>query len=353
MNPLNVVVTGATGMVGYHVVAHLLKQAYKVTATARNLHVPPLSALKEDFAGLVLQQLDVTDRDGCFNIAKGADIVIHCAGIIDPYASRAEIRKVNVTGTVNMVDAAINAGCQQFIHISSLSVITAQKDQYGVAEDAATLYGGEPYADSKVDAEQAVSMRMGKSAVAITVLRPGFIYGPMERAWMPRLLESLRTGKAMLIDGGIKQTNVIGINNLCLAVELALANPQAKDQVFNLTDGQTVTKKELFDTICEYMGYPPVEKAVPGAVAKLFCDFVSFFAPYLPAASRKKLARYSKAAFRLAGLNQGFDISKAEKLLQYHNLQPFTEGMKEALDYFQNKQQKTTTVQPDSQVISR
>lgn len=351
MNPLNIVVTGATGMVGYHVVAHLLKQPYSVTATARNPVRPPLSNLKADFAKLDLEQLDITDREGCFNIAQKADIIVHCAGIIDPYASRSEIQKVNVTGTINMLDAAIKAGCKQFIHISSLSVITAQRDQYGVAEDAEMLYCGEPYADSKVDAENAIRMKMGSSGTAITILRPGFIYGPMERAWMPRLLESLRTGKAMLIDGGIKQTNVIGINNLCLAIELALMNPQAQDQVFNLTDGQIVTKKELFDTICEYMGYPPVERAVPGSVAKLFCNFISSFAPYLPVAARQKLARYSKAAFRLAGLNQGFDISKAEKHLGYRHLQPFTEGMQEALNYFQARQQAARP--RDSQAISR
>jgi nucleoside-diphosphate-sugar epimerase len=170
-----------------------------------------------------------------------------------------------------------------------------------------------------------------KSQIGITILRPGFIYGPGERAWMPRLLTNLRNGKVMLIDGGTRQTNVIYVNNLAKAVQLALLNQAAYGQVYNLTDEKTPTKKELFDTMSEAIGIPKVTKKVPRPVVKLVCDVVSVVAPSLPENTRQNLSRFSRAAFRLAGVNQGFSIAKAQRELNYTNLIPFEEGMRETL----------------------
>jgi nucleoside-diphosphate-sugar epimerase len=170
----------------------------------------------------------------------------------------------------------------------------------------------------------------------VTSLRPGFIYGPRERSWMPRLINSISTGKAMLIDGGSKQTNVIYVGNLCTAVELALLNQKSYGQVYNLTDGQVISKKQLFDTIADGLGLPRVTKQVPGAVAKVFCQMVSSVAPMLPVESQRKLARFSRAAFRLAAVNQGFSIKKAESELGYTNRIPFATGMADTLSTFKN-----------------
>src|SRR5205823_6003075 len=159
--------------------------------------------------------------------------------------------------------------------------------------------------------------------------RPGFIYGPGEKAWMPRLIKNIANGKAMLIDGGTKETNVIYIENLCRAIEAAILNPQAYGQVYNLTDGEKITKKELFAAISDGLKLPRVNKKIPGSVARIACELVSTVAPSLPIDTRRKLSRFSRAAFRLAGVNQGFDISKARTELGYTNLVPFEKGMKE------------------------
>jgi hypothetical protein len=62
---------------------------------------------------------------------------------------------------------------------------------------------------------------------------------------------------------------------------------------------------------------------------------VSTIAPLLPVATQQKLARYSRAAFRLVGVNQGFSIAKAESQLEYRDRVPFAEGMRAALASFQ------------------
>lgn len=336
MPKYNILVTGATGMVGYNAVNHLLAEGHEVTALIRQSSDD--SKLKAMPILPRIKRADLNDSAELRNCLQGIDVVIHAAGMVDPHAKREDIFAVNVEGTKSILTAADLAGVKHFIHISSLSVITGQGDMHAANESSPLILCGEAYADSKVEAEKAVNMYFGRSQMLVTILRPGFIYGPLEKAWMPRLMENLRTKRAMLIDGGIKQTNVIYVENLNRAISLSLLNPNADKQVFNLTDGETVTKKQLFDAICDGMGYARISKEVPGWLAKAACELVSTFAPFLPPDSRKNLSRFSRAAFRLAGVNQGFDITKAEKLLNYTDRIPFGEGMRQTLEYIKKEQ---------------
>lgn len=335
MAQLKVFVTGATGLVGLHTVKRMLVAGHAVVAWVRgSSKTTNLEDLPGAATDLRIVRGELNDSEALRRAMDGVDIVVHAAGLVDPHATREEIYSVNVEGTRSVMTAAALAGVRHFIHISSLSVITGQHDQYEVNEKAPLVYCGESYADSKVDAEKAVTAWFGKDKMLVTILRPGFIYGPGEKAWMPRLMENLRTGKAMLIDGGTKQCNVIYVDNLVLAIELTMLNPKADKQVFNLTDGEVVSKKDLFDAICDGMGYPRVTKRVPGAVVKVICEVVSRIAPHLPVEKRKNLSRFSRAAFRLAGLNQGFDIGLSEQLLNYTDRVPFADGMRRTLESF-------------------
>lgn len=334
MDKTTVLVTGATGLVGYHAVKHLLSKGFTVKALTRSSsNTADLKSLANNQLTIVQAELD--DKSQLSNYLSDVDVVVHAAGFVDPLGKREDIYKVNVDGTKGILEAAKVAKVKQFIHISSLSVITGQGDQYGLSEKAELKYCGEPYADSKVDAEKLVASQNGD--ISVTVLRPGFIYGPKEKAWLPRLINSIAQGKAMLIDGGLKETNVIYVGNLSQAIELAILNKQSYGQVYNLTDGEKVSKKELFDAIADELNLPRVTRTIPSAVARTACEVVSTIAPILPLSARKGLSRYSRAAFRLAGVNQGFDIGKAERELNYTKRIPFKEGMKQTLAEFGSK----------------
>lgn len=331
-----VAVTGASGLVGSHLVNHLAERGFNVLAVVRSSTASSLFEFYLKSGQVTVKIGDVTDKDSLLAAFKGADVVVHSAGTVDPYGSRKSIFDTNVEGTRNAISAAKSSKVKQFIHISSLSVITGQGDQYDVDESAPLQPCGESYADSKVEAERLV-MSSGDANLKVTALRPGFIYGPRERAWMPRVINSIATGKAMLIDGGTKETNVIFVGNLSRAIEAAVLNERAYGQVYNLTDGQGVTKKHLFDSIADGLQLPRVKKKVPGAVARTVCEVVSRIAPMLSVDAQKSLSRYSRAAFRLAGVNQGFSIKKAERDLNYVDRIPFDRAMNATLESFKRE----------------
>lgn len=329
-----VAITGASGLVGSHLAEHLVQNGYTVLAMSRSATTDPNLKSITGSGSLTLKQVEINDELALANAFSGFDVVVHAAGTVDPYGTRQDIFKTNVEGTRTALKAARESGVQQFIFVSSLSVITGQGDQFNVDESAELKPCGESYADSKVEAERLVMSESPASSLKVTSVRPGFIYGPREKAWMPRLINSIGTGKAMLIDGGKKETNVIYVNNLSKAIENALLNPNAYGQVFNLTDGERVTKKQLFDAIADGLSLPRVSKVIPSSVARVACEIISSIAPMLPVEKQRGLARFSRAAFRLAGVNQGFSVKKAEKELNYVNRVPFSEGMAKTLEHF-------------------
>jgi nucleoside-diphosphate-sugar epimerase len=333
-NP-KVAVTGASGLVGGHLVQYLADNNYDVIAIGRSKE--KLSHFNSP--NIEIRVADIEDQEAVSKAISGAEVVVHSAATVDPYGSRESIFATNVGGTKKILEAAKAQNVKHFLYVSSLSVITGQGDLYNVDESEPLKPCGESYADSKVEAERTVMAEAEnrQSRMKVTSLRPGFIYGPGERAWMPRLINSIATGKAMLIDGGKKETNVIYVENLSRAISSAILNENAYGQVYNLTDGQKISKKELFDAIADGLNLPRVKKVVPGVAAKLFCEIVSSVAPMMGVESQRKLARFSRAAFRLAGVNQGFSIAKAEKELNYVDRVPFQTGMSKTLETFKSE----------------
>jgi len=271
---------------------------------------------------------------------RGCDVVVHTAGCVDPHGIPSDLWEINVEGTKVVLDAAAAAGVQQFIHISSLSVIMGDKDCFGITEDEPLRYCREAYANSKIEAEKLVMSFDKKHAMKITALRPGFIYGPNERSWLPKLIAAMRWRTAMLVGDGSKETNLIYVENLCRAIILAIKNPVAYGQIYNLTDGQWVSKRQLFDVICTGLNISKNRLYIPMFVARSLVDFSSFMAMCAPLRMKSRMAVFSRPALRLAGLNQGFDISKAESQLGYIDRIPFEEGMAKTLESFAEKQSR-------------
>jgi 2-alkyl-3-oxoalkanoate reductase len=330
---MNVFVTGASGLVGLNLVKYLCARGFSTTALVRSTsRLEKLQTVSQDYPEQVkLVVGELLDSEKLQESMRGHDVVVHTAALIEPYAESAKLDDVNVGGTRSAIEAAITAGVTQFIHISSLSVITGEKDRYGIKEDEPLRYCKEAYANSKISAEKLVRDGGYDSRINVTILRPGFIYGPNERAWLTRLISTLKEGRGLLVARGTKETCVIYVENVCRAIESCLLNEVSYGQIYNLTDGQGITKKQLFDTICDGLGLPRVTTSIPVSVARLLVEAASISATVAPSRIRRRLERFSRPAYRLAAVNQGFDISKAERELGYVNRIPFHEGMQRTL----------------------
>jgi nucleoside-diphosphate-sugar epimerase len=330
-----ILVTGASGLVGFHCAAALLRHgAFVVAAVRQSSNQEALQdEVRKSPERLRVALIELTDERSLLAAMAGCDGVVHTAATIDANGTGKDLRAINVSGTKNALMAAKKSGVKHFVHISSLAVITGEDDKYNVTEEEPLNYCREPYANSKIDAENIVMYEAGRG-VQVTSLRPGFIYGPNEHAWMPRLIDALKKGRALVIGDGSKETNVIYVENLCYAISLAMFNPVAYGQVYNLTDGQRISKRQLFDSIADGLSLPRANIKISVLAARLICETSSRLSPLAPSSLQPFLARYSRPAFRLAALNQGFDIGKAERELGYTDRIPFEQGMAKTLAHW-------------------
>ena len=152
--------TGASGFVGSHVLPALLGAGHTVTALARNEKVEVALRTRYAAAASALQIHigDVASPATLEGALRGHDAVVHLVALARDWNGGADLERINVGGTVNMLDTARRDGVRQFIHLGALGV-----------EERASLH----YASSKARAERAVR----ESGLTYTILKPSLMWG--------------------------------------------------------------------------------------------------------------------------------------------------------------------------------
>lgn len=325
---MKILVTGASGFVGGELVKDLITKGHTVRALVRK--TSRIGHLKK--SGADIYYGDITDAGSLPNALEGMNAVVHTAGLVGEAGKREDFIRVNIEGTRNLLNACRQIPLQRFVYISSLSVITGYRDHNGTKEDAPYQPTGEHYADTKIEAEKLVLEYYRKHQLPAVVLRPGFIYGPGDQLFLPTVIENLRKGKVILIDGGKKLLNLTYVGNLVEAIELALEK-DVIGQIFNITDGEKITKAAFFNVIADQIGLPHPSKSMSFATAKLLCSIITtiykvFRIKSPPPISRMKL--------RFAGQNQWFDISLAKHNLGYKHRTTFDQGVRNTIAWIQS-----------------
>jgi nucleoside-diphosphate-sugar epimerase len=121
---VKVLVTGATGFVGSHAVRRLLADGHEIRALARTPSkvTPLMFQMGVDADRIEVVAGDITDRDSVRAAVDGCDAVVHTAAVVatNP-AAEAEMERVNLSGATNVLGAAVDAGCDPIVHVSSIA----------------------------------------------------------------------------------------------------------------------------------------------------------------------------------------------------------------------------------------
>lgn len=321
-----ILVTGATGLVGSHVV----EEAHK-----RNLEVRALVRANSDTS--LLDEWDIAKVTGDLNDAEAlksavenASFVVHCAAKVGDWGPVEEYRKANVQGTEALMKAALASGSlKKFIHISSLGVYEA-RDHHGTDErEPPGTKGIDGYTLSKAETDLLVQKYIRENKLPAVILRPGFIYGPRDRTVLPRILEKLKAKKVKFLGTGKQLVNNTYVGNLVSAVFLAIENDNAIGEIYNLTDARLVSKREFMKTIAELAGIPVPTKSAPLVIAKSVAKMMDGLWRIL---GKREAPPISNAQVKFMGLNLDFSCEKAKRELSYSPSIDFKEGMKTAFE---------------------
>lgn len=258
-------ITGATGAIGPSVVEAFRHAGYQVRTLTR--HVPPAGLLPSDvtvFAG------DVTDQARVAAAMDGVDVVAHLASllhVVNPAATlKREYERVNVEGTATVVNAAVAAGAQRVVLVSTIAVYgssPAPVDE-GSAVRPDTLYG-----ETKLRAEHvALNAQRPDGSSLCTVMRAAAVYGPRIKGNYRRLVHALARRRFVQMGDGRSHRALVFDRDLASAIVLGATRQEAAGRVYNVSDGHAHTVNDIVSAICGALGRHPPRVKVPAVVAR-------------------------------------------------------------------------------------
>lgn len=266
-----IALTGPTGFLGQALLAHC--RAHYPDQPLRPLLRSANAALPD---GVVVGDLDGKDIDPA--ALAGCQVLIHCAARAHRMgesgeAALAAYRQVNVLGSAALMRAAIAAGLQRVVYVSSIKACAEghgpgdalRPDQPSAPED--------PYGMSKHEAEQTVIDLAAGAGIELAIIRPTLIHGPGAKGNLQRLLTAIGTGKRLPVGAvGHNRRSLLGLSNSVSAIvhvataawpgtgSLAGTRAAAADgcwRIDHLADDGVVSTRRLVELLAEGMGVAP------------------------------------------------------------------------------------------------
>jgi nucleoside-diphosphate-sugar epimerase len=303
-------VTGATGLVGSHIVDRLLADGWKVRALVRRPSAE-LPSRVEQVRG------DILDLAAFVRAANGVDVVFHTAAAVTPNGGWEAFRRPNVDGTKHAIEAASRANAQ-LLQLSSVAVYgpTGRYRSDGRKTDESAPLGELPetayYARSKRESEQLVMDAHAAGRVWATAVRPDVIYGTRDRQFTPRIARLLSFGVAPLVDQGRALFAVVHAANVADGAVRAVMHPNAGGRAYNLANDFDVTVRRFFELGAHGMGKRVRFVSLPRGAARGAWSAAKFV---VNAATLGKLNVFANASLEIISEDNPFTSERARREL--------------------------------------
>jgi len=308
----NVLVTGADGFIGSHLVEVLAKLGYKVRALSYYNSFNNWGWLEEinclDEVEIVTG--DITDPFFCKNLVKSVDTVFHLAALIAipfSYTAPSLYVETNIQGTLNLLQASLENNVSRFIHTSTSEVYGTAK--YVPIDESHPLQPQSPYSASKIGADSIALSFYNSFDLPITIARPFNTYGPRQsaRAVIPTIITQILNGEKKIKLGDITPTR--DFNYVLDTVEgfIALAkSDKSIGEVVNICSNYEISIKNTLELIKQ--------------ITKSDVEFI---------VDKQRLRPKNSEVYRLFG-----DNSKIKKLTSWEPKYSLKKGLEETLDWF-------------------
>lgn len=278
-------ITGADGFIGSHLTEALVKAGYRVKALSQYNSFGSWGWLEDIDCASDIEVLsgDVRDPQFCKGITQGVDVVFHLAALIAipySYAAPDSYIDTNVKGTLNMCQAARDAGVKRFIHTSTSEVYGTA--QYVPINEAHPLQPQSPYSASKIAADAIAMSFYNSFDLPVTVARPFNTYGPRQsaRAVIPTIISQIATGVRQIKLGDVTPTRDFNyVTDTCRGfMELAECQAAIGETVnigsnFEISVGDTLNLiRELMNSNVEFITDSQRIRPGKSEVFRLWCD---------------------------------------------------------------------------------
>lgn len=328
-------ITGATGFVGSHLLQMAIAQNREVVCPVRSQCANTDSS---DNTHPVISNIN-SQTDWQTHLTN-VSTVIHCAARVhvmnenssDPLAA---FREVNLYGSLRLAEQAAAAGVNQFIYLSSVKVngeMTAAGQAF-TENDAPQA--SDPYGISKQEAEAALLALGQRTGMAITIIRPPLVYGKGVAANFLSLLIWVKKQIPLPLGSIHNQRSFVFVKNLTDFILHCVQNPQAYNQVFLISDGKDLSTTELLREAAKALDVPSRLLPFPAGLISLAANIIG----------KKNIADRLCQSLRV-------DSSKARDRMQWTPPYSLPQGLRESAASLvpnNSKQQQATTIKIESE----
>ena len=266
---MTIVVTGATGFIGTHLVRALRGRNLPVRAVVRS--VTKASLLPADVETVVAG--DIGAPMEWKPILEGADGVVHLAG--QAHVLRATLPdterlywRTNVEGTRQLGEAAARAGIKKFVFVSSSKAVGERTAPDEAWREDSPCRPEDPYGQTKLEAEQALEAISAETGLVTIILRPPVVYGPGVGANILELFRLVDRGIPLPLGMVQNRRSLLYVGNLVDAILLTLEAPSASPAKFLISDGEDVSTAELARRIGDALGRPARLLPIPSGLLR-------------------------------------------------------------------------------------
>jgi NAD dependent epimerase/dehydratase len=260
-NGRTVLVTGAGGFIGSHLVERLVELGATTRAFVHYNALGSWGWLDESPARAAVSVIagDICDRDSVRNAVEGVDVVFHLAALIAiPYSYRAPVSylRANAEGTLNVLQAVRDLRIERLVHTSTSEVYGTA--QFVPIDETHPLQGQSPYSASKIAADKMAEAFRLSFEVPVVTIRPFNTFGPRQsaRAVIPTIIAQAVAGRVVKL-GNLSPTRDLNyVGNTVDGFVRAGAAPEAIGHTINLGSGREISIGDLAALIGRLVGRP-------------------------------------------------------------------------------------------------
>ncbi|MGH7502662.1 MAG: NAD-dependent epimerase/dehydratase family protein [Longimicrobiales bacterium] len=317
---MTVLVTGANGFVGNHLVGRLHADGVSVRALVRkHSNAGPLDALGVDHA-----TADLDDNRSLGLAVAGCDVVYHLAAAHGPTATADACESVNVRGTARLAQAAAHAGVSRFVYASTRGVHGIVRG--GTIDERTPTAPDTFYRASKLRGEQELTRVAAATGMDFVIVRLPSMIGPGAISWLG-LVRAVSTGRFRMIGTGTNRQHPCPIDDAVQALALVRTADSASGETFVVGGAETVSTREFLICIADTIGVALLRGHIPAA------PYVALRMVQAAAArSRGQLPPPARNEFFL--MNYRIDDTKARRALGYEPAHALTDAVREMLAWY-------------------
>jgi nucleoside-diphosphate-sugar epimerase len=317
-----VLVTGAGGFIGSHLVADQLRRGRRVVAL--DLDLGRLDSLKSGDKRLQRIEADIGDPETLEHATAGVDVVYHLAAAhLGANIPEAEFRRVNVEAVRALSEACLGSGVSRLVHCSSVGV-------HGTLLETPASEDSEcrpeiPYEKTKLEGEDVLLEAHRSKGLPVTILRPVWVYGP----GCPRtekLFRSIRKGRFVMGGKGATLRHCVYIRDMIEAFNLAAESSKALGRVLIVGDAGAVEVRQLVAEIASL-----TNARRPPSVPLSLLHGVGLLAETAFRALGRE-APISRRSLKFFTGNTSFQIDRAREVLGYAPRFTISSGLRETND---------------------